>query len=134
MTGSMKSNSPDRSQNCCCESLEYRLAESVQSCHILWHAGHYFERDVKGQTELNDENGGHSIFKIPMFCLVTEIPHAQSTSQRPSQESEQKQRSLRDAPGAPDGSFFVYSHEGEPQKVDCYEINDEKFHMLSPAF
>lgn len=78
------------------------------------------------QEYLYDKDRRHSIFKIPVFRLVAEVIHAQSAPQCTAQKGERKQRSLRDAPGTPDGSFFVYTHNDEPKQIDDQKISHEK--------
>ena len=48
--------------------------------------------------------------EIKMLGLVAEDLHTQNAADAAPQHCSQKQRAFRDAPGAPDGSFFVDSH------------------------
>ena len=77
------------------------------------------------QEYLHDKDRRHSIFKIPVFRLVAEVIHAQSAPQCTAQKGERKQRSLRDAPGTPDGSFFIYAHESKANYIDDYKVEHE---------
>ena len=80
------------------------------------------------QCRLSQKDGGHAVFEVPMLCLVAEMPHAHGAAQGSPQERRQKQRSLRDAPGAPDGSLLVYSHDRIAYNIDDGQIDDNKSH------
>lgn len=38
------------------------------------------------QTDMNCKNCRHTVFEIPMFCLMTEMVHAQSASKGAAQK------------------------------------------------
>ena len=56
---------------------------------------------------------------------MAEAVHSQSAAQSAAQNGSEKERSLRDAPGTPDGSFFIYAHESKANYIDDYKVEHE---------
>lgn len=68
------------------------------------------------------EDQGHTEFKIPMSRFVVKIPHAQCAAQSTAQQSGSEQSGFRNAPGIPDCSFLIHTHECETDYIDNCNI------------
>lgn len=64
------------------------------------------------------QDGRHTVLKIPVSGLVAIMLHTQNAAEAAAKQCDFKKRSLRDAKGTPDGSFFVYAHDCKADDVD----------------
>ena len=95
------------------------------------------------KCKLSNQNQRHSDDKIPVFCFVAEHIHSGQGPNAPSQQGEQEQGTLPDAPFSVSCPGFVSAHEGKTEDIHYRKINKQQllqchkkisfFNMLMPV-